>query len=48
MAKSANQKNKLLFLYKLLLERTDEEHPLSTAQIIDILEDAGVEVIIAD
>jgi len=42
MAKSANQKNKLLFLYKLLLERTDEEHPLSTAQIIEILEENGI------
>lgn len=42
MAKGANQKNKLLFLYKLLLERTDEEHPLSTAQIIQILEENGI------
>lgn len=45
MAKSANQKSKLLFLYKLLLERTDEEHPLTTQQIIDILgeNDIGAE-----
>ena len=42
MAKSPNQKNKLLFLYKLLLERTDEEHPMSTAQIIDILEENDI------
>ena len=42
MAKSANQKNKLLFLYKLLLERTDEDNPLTTAQIIDILEENDI------
>ena len=42
MAKSANQKNKLLFLYKLLLEHTDEEHPLSTARIIEILEENDI------
>ncbi len=42
MAKGANQKNKLLFLYKLLTERTDEDHPLTTQQIIDILEENGI------
>ena len=42
MAKGANQKNKLLFLYKLLSERTDEDHPLATQQIIDILEENGI------
>lgn len=42
MAKSPNQKNKLLFLYQLLLRRTDEDHPLSTAQIIDTLEENGI------
>ena len=42
MAKSANQKSKLLMLYRLLLERTDEENPLSTAQIIDYLEQNGI------
>ena len=42
MAKGPNQKNKLLFLYQLLLRRTDEEHPLTTAQIIDILEENGI------
>jgi len=42
MAKSANQKSKLLFLYKLLLERTDEDHPLPTARIIEILEENGI------
>ena len=38
MARSTSQKTKLLFLYQLLLARTDEEHPLSTQQIIDILD----------
>ena len=42
MAKSANQKNKLLFLYRLLLERTDEEHPMTTAQIIESLEENDI------
>ena len=42
MAKSANQKSKLLMLYRLLLERTDEENPLSTVQIIDYLEQNGI------
>ena len=42
MAKSANQKSKLLMLYRILLERTDEENPLSTVQIIDYLEQNGI------
>ncbi len=37
MAKSANQKLKLLFLLKFLTEHSDENHPVSTAQIIDEL-----------
>lgn len=42
MAKGANQKSKLLVLYQLLLERTDEENPLSTQQIIEYLEQNGI------
>ncbi len=38
MAKSANQKKKLLVLQELLLKQTDEEHPLSIPQIIEELE----------
>ena len=38
MAKSANQKLKLLVLRQLLLSRTDEEHPVTVAQMIDELE----------
>lgn len=32
-------KSRILYLQKILLERTDEEHPLSTTQIIGILND---------
>lgn len=34
MAKSANQKLKLLYLMRYLLERSDEKHPLSVAEMI--------------
>lgn len=34
MAKSSNQKTKLLRLSQLLLRQTDEEHPITVAQII--------------
>ncbi len=37
MAKSSNQKTKLLHLHQLLLRQTDEEHPITVAQIIDEL-----------
>ena len=42
MARGANQKSKLLTLYLLLLERTDEDHQLSTQQIIEYLEENGI------
>ena len=32
-------KPRILYLLKILLERTDEEHPLSTTQLINILAD---------
>lgn len=38
MPKSSNQKLKLLCLKQVLLEKTDEEHPLTIAQIISELE----------
>ena len=38
MAKGTNQKNKLFSIYQLLLERTDEDHPITTQQIINELE----------
>ncbi len=38
MAKSAGQKLKLLYIIKLLTENSDENHPVSTAEIISYLE----------
>ncbi len=38
MAKSANQKRKLLALCQLLWERTDEDHPLTVSELISGLE----------
>lgn len=37
MPKSANQKLKLLYMMQYLLERSDEDHPLSREQIQDML-----------
>ena len=37
MAKSSNQKLKLLYLLKIFLEYSDEEHPLTVADIIEHL-----------
>lgn len=37
MAKSSNQKMKLLYLMKIFMEYTDEEHPLTTSEIISKL-----------
>ena len=34
MARSANQKLKLLYLYRILIEQTDEDHPLSVQELI--------------
>lgn len=42
MAKSAGQKLKLLYIIKLLRENTDENHPVSTADIISYLEANGI------
>ena len=38
MPKSANQKLKLLYLMKLLTEKSDEAHPISMQELIDALE----------
>jgi len=38
MAKSANQKLKLLYIAKILNEKTDEEHPITTKELIEELE----------
>ena len=37
MAKGANQKQKLLRLWQILSERTDEEHPMTTPELIEAL-----------
>lgn len=42
MAKSANQKKKLLILRQVLLSGTDEEHPMTIRQMIEELERWGV------
>ena len=42
MAKSANQKLKILYLLKILLEKTDDQHPLTMSEILRLLEGCGV------
>ncbi|MBE5939252.1 MAG: WYL domain-containing protein [Lachnospiraceae bacterium] len=42
MAKSANQKMKLILLMDYLLENTDEEHPVSMKNILDYLASNGI------
>ncbi len=44
MAKSQNQKSKLLWLMKYLLEETDESHGVSAAQIMAHMESLGISV----
>lgn len=42
MAKSCNQKAKILYLLKVFLEETDPEHPLSRKQLEEKLGDMGI------
>ncbi|MBE6772419.1 MAG: WYL domain-containing protein [Ruminococcaceae bacterium] len=42
MPKSSNQKLKLIYLMKILLEKTDEEHGMTTADIIAALAAQGI------
>lgn len=42
MARSSNQKLKLLYLCDFLMRRTDEEHPATVAQMIDHLAQRGI------
>ena len=44
MAKSENQKLKLLYLLKLLEEKSDEEHTVSTREIIEYMDQNGIAV----
>lgn len=43
MAKSERQKQKLLYIMQLLLERTDEEHAVTTQEIISYLADNDIQ-----
>ena len=43
MPKSPNQKLKLLFLYQILLQKTDEDHKISMEEILQALARCGVE-----
>ena len=42
MPKSANQKLKLLYIARLLMRKSDENHLISTAQIIEELSREGI------
>ena len=42
MAKLSGQKLKILYIYKLLLEKSDEENPVSTKEIISYLGECGI------
>lgn len=42
MARAANQKLKLLYLLDILRTETDENHPLSTAELIERLDHLGI------
>ena len=42
MAKSENQKQKLLYIAKYLMENTDEDHAVSTPQLIEYLQAQGI------
>ena len=42
MPRGAGQKQKLLLLEQLLLERTDEDHPMTTRALIEALEARGI------
>ena len=44
MSRNAEQKIKLLVLYELLLKQSDEEHPMTTNEIVDALKEYGIEV----
>ncbi len=43
MAKSSNQKTKLLHLCRILLRQTDEDHPITVQQMIEELDRYGIQ-----
>lgn len=42
MARSGGQKLKLLYILRFLEQNSDEEHPVSTARLIELLEAEGI------
>lgn len=44
MPKSSQQKFKILYLMRVFLEQTDEQHPMTTNQLIDYLSECGISV----
>jgi predicted DNA-binding transcriptional regulator YafY len=42
LSRQKNQKLKLLYLYRILMENTDEEHPMTVAQMIEELSRYGI------
>ncbi|MCF0134058.1 MAG: WYL domain-containing protein [Blautia sp.] len=42
MAKSFQQKLKILYLMRVFMEKTDEQHPLTVAELIDYLDRQGI------
>lgn len=42
MAKSSQQKLKILYLMKAFTERTDEEHPMTVQELLDYLQEYGI------
>ena len=43
MAKGQNQKAKLLYLARILSQQTDQEHPMTIARMMDLLQAQGVD-----
>jgi Fe2+ or Zn2+ uptake regulation protein len=44
MAKSANQRGRVLVLLDILRRRTDEDHPLSVPQMVEEMQQRGVSI----
>lgn len=44
MPKSSQQKFKILYLMRVFMEQTDEQHPMTTNELIDYLSECGISV----
>ena len=44
MSESSERKIKLLLLYEILQEQTDERHPMTTGKLSDALQNSGIAV----